>query len=120
MTSHDRLHNPGKPLEEGQTHLDPLIEIKLWQNPCWFSFRINYLALLFNIPVYSWIERSYRVTRPEFVVLYSVGLKQGVAAKDICGSTGFPKPTISRAIQQLLKRNLLRRTVDPADQRSFF
>ncbi|MEZ0168426.1 MarR family winged helix-turn-helix transcriptional regulator [Microvirga sp. TS319] len=119
MTAHDTLDGTEAPHEGSQSHLDPLVEIRLWHNPCWFSFRINYLALHFNIPIYGWIEQFHGVTRPEFVVLYSVGLKAGIAAKNICGSTGFPKPTISRAIQLLLKRNLLRREVDPADQRSY-
>jgi MarR family transcriptional regulator, temperature-dependent positive regulator of motility len=99
--------------------LDPLIAQKLWRNPCWFSFRINYVALHFNIPVYGWIEKTFDLTRPEFVVLYSLGLQGGVAARDICASSGFPKPTISRAIQQLLKRKLISRDADARDQRSY-
>ncbi|WP_156921907.1 MarR family winged helix-turn-helix transcriptional regulator [Azorhizobium doebereinerae] len=99
--------------------LDPLIAIKLWHNPCWFSFRINYLAMHFNVPVYDWIEKTYDVVRPEFVVLYALGLRGGIAAKDICVSSGFPKPTISRAIQRLLKRRLIRRDGDPNDHRSY-
>jgi MarR family transcriptional regulator, temperature-dependent positive regulator of motility len=99
--------------------LDPLIAQKLWRNPCWFSFRINYVALHFNIPVYGWIEKTYDLARPEFVVLYSLGLQGGVAARDICASSGFPKPTISRAIQRLLKRKLIRRDADARDHRSY-
>lgn len=99
--------------------LDPLTAVKLWENPCWLSFRINYLALAFNTPVYGQIEHSAGIKRPEFVVLYSLYLKDGVAAKDICVSSGFPKNTISRAIQVLLERALIRRDEDAADRRSF-
>lgn len=98
---------------------NPLTAVKLWENPCWFSYRLNYIALHYNIPVYDWIEQRYGLVRPEYVVLYSIGLKSGVAAKDICISSGFPKNTISRAVQRLLKRKLIRRAQDENDLRSF-
>lgn len=99
--------------------LHPMIAVKLWENPCWFSFRINYLALLFNLPVYGWIERRYGMSRPEYVVLYSLGLKDGISANDICQSSGFPKNTLSRAIQKLLRRRLIRRAEDANDRRRY-
>ena len=99
--------------------LDPLTLVKLWDNPCWLSFRINYLANHFNVPVYGYIEQRYGLLRPEFVVLFSVGLQQGVAAKSIVASSGFPKNTISRSIQKLLRRRLVRRATDAGDRRSF-
>ncbi|MCC6468062.1 MAG: winged helix-turn-helix transcriptional regulator [Alphaproteobacteria bacterium] len=103
----------------GATPLHPMIAVKLWENPCWFSFRINYLGLRFNLPVYGWIEQRYRLMRPQYVVLYSLHLRDGIAAKDICASTGFPKNTISRAIQTLLRRRLIRRVADQRDRRSY-
>lgn len=99
--------------------LDALTFARLWNNPAWLSFRINYLGLRFNGPVYDLIERRYELLRPEFMVLYSVALKDGVAAKSIVASSGFPKNTISRAIQKLLRRRLLRRAPDLEDRRSF-
>jgi len=99
--------------------LHPLILLKLWENPCWFSFRINYLGLRFNLPLYGWIEQRYGLARPEYVVLYSLHLSDGIAAKDVCASAGFPKNTISRAIQRLLRRRLIRRASDARDRRSY-
>lgn len=99
--------------------LHPLIQVKLWENPCWFSFRINYLGLHFNLPVYGWIEQRYGLMRPEYVVLYALYLRDGIAAKDVCASSGFPKNTISRAIQKLLRRRLVRRAPDQRDRRSY-
>lgn len=99
--------------------LHPLIAIKLWQNPCWLSFRINYLSLRFNLPVYGWIEQRYGLMRPEYVVLYALYLRDGIAAKDVCATAGFPKNTISRAIQKLLRRRLICRAPDARDRRSF-
>lgn len=99
--------------------LHPLIAVKLWENPCWLSFRINYLGLRFNLPVYGWIEQRYGLKRPEYVVLYSLYLRDGIAAKDVCASAGFPKNTISRGIQKLLRRRLIRRAPAAHDRRSY-
>lgn len=99
--------------------LDPLTVTKLWDNPCWLSFRLNFIAFRFNDPVYRWIETRYGLVRPEFVALYAVGLKEGVAAKNIVASAGLPKNTLSRAIQKLLTRRLLKRETDKDDLRSY-
>lgn len=99
--------------------LDPLTSTKLWDNPCWLSFRLNFTAFRFNDPVYRWIETRFGLVRPEFVALYAVGLKEGVAAKNIVASSGLPKNTLSRAIQKLLARRLLKREIDKGDLRSY-
>ena len=64
--------------EAALAELDPLTVTKLWDNPCWLSFRLNFVAFRFNDPVYRWIETRYGLVRPEFVALYSVGLNGGV------------------------------------------
>ena len=84
--------------------IHPLIAAKLWENPCWFSFRINYLSLRFNGPVYGRIADRHDLSRPEYLVLYSLTLRDGIAAQDICETAGFPKNTISRAIHSFVLR----------------
>ena len=37
--------------EAALRNLDPLIVTKLWGNPCWLSFRLNFIAFRFNDPV---------------------------------------------------------------------
>lgn len=105
--------------EDALGGLDPLTVTKLWNNPCWLSFRLNFVAFRFNDPVYRWIETRYGLVRPEFVALYAVGLREGVAAKNIVASSGLPKNTLSRAVQKLLQRRLLKRETDPTDLRSY-
>jgi DNA-binding MarR family transcriptional regulator len=111
--------DPVAALPQDGSALDPLTLVKLWTNPCWFSFRINYLSNHFNVPVYGYIERRYGLLRPEFVVLFSTGLSEGVAATSIVASSGFPKNTISRAIQKLLRRRIVKRAADEEDGRRF-
>ena len=78
-----------------------MLNAKLWDNPCPFSFRINYLALLYNTPLYSWVQDTYGLKRPEYVVLYSLSLADGGSARDVSRTSGFPKNTLSRAIKRL-------------------
>lgn len=110
---------PARLIAPPATALHPMIAVKLWENPCWFSFRINFLGHQFSLPVYGWIEQRYGLVRPEYAVLYALRLRDGIAAKDVCASTGLPKNTISRAIQKLLRRKLIRRVTDRRDRRSF-
>ena len=98
---------------------DDIMSVKLWSNPCWFSFRVNYLALHFNNPIYGMIEARHGLLRPDFVALYSLSLKDRTTASEISAGSGFPKNTLSRSIQKLLRMKLIRREADPHDLRSF-
>lgn len=115
----ETLLREGGKAAAGKHGVEDLVAVKLWQNPCWLSFRFNFLALQFNEPIYRLIEKEHGIPRPEFVVLYSLGLSDGLTASAICSSSGFPKNTISRAIQKLVDKNIIRREVDQADLRSF-
>jgi len=99
--------------------LDAMTEAKLWRNPCWLTYRLNYLALRYNVPLYSWVERTYGLSRPEFVVIFSLGLRDRAVARDIAVSSGFPPNTLSRAIHKLVRLGLATRTSDAADRRRF-
>lgn len=85
-----------------------MLDAKLWANPCPFTFRINYLALLYNTPLYGWISDQYGLNRPEYVVLYSLALADGGSARDVSHTSGFPKNTLSRAIKRLEKMDLIK------------
>lgn len=93
-------HYPERPRRENGTNPD-MLQAKLWANPCPFTFRINYLALLYNTPLYDWVQNAYGLLRPEYVVLYSLALVEGSSARDISRTSGFPKNTLSRAIKRL-------------------
>lgn len=99
--------------------LDAMTEAKLWRNPCWLTYRLNYLALRYNVPLYTWVERTYGLSRPEFVVIFSLGLRDRAVARDIAVSSGFPPNTLSRAIHKLVRLGLTTRTSDAADRRRF-
>ena len=94
--SHDQKSGKRK---SGQS--PDMLDAKLWDNPCPFTFRVNYLALLYNTPLYRWIQDTFGLKRPEYVVLYSLALADGGSARDISRTSGFPKNTLSRAIKRL-------------------
>lgn len=93
--------------EVGVSAMDRMLDAKLWHNPCWFAFRLNYLALRYNTPLYDWIRRVYGLSRVEYVVVYSLALSDGGRARDISDSSGFPKPTLSRAVARLTELGLI-------------
>lgn len=109
---------PGAPAD-GAPALDPVTRARLWGNPCWFAFRFNYLAKFYNVPLYGWVGRRYGLTRPEFVVVYGLGLCDCATARDLSVSYGFPKNTLSRAIHNLVRRGLVARQARRDDRRSF-
>lgn len=108
-------HRPAR--QQLPSQLNPMIGVKLWENPCWLSFRANYLAHHYNQPIYTWIWQRYGLTMPEHVVLYAIGLKDGITADDIAASSARPKNTLSRAVNRLVDRDLIYRSQDAADRR---
>ena len=89
----------------------------LLANPCGFAARFNYLGLRYNTPLYGWVEEQFGLSRAEFVILYSLGLVDGVTASEIAASTAFPKNTLSRAVSRLVKLGLIQRSEGQADRR---
>jgi len=96
---------------------NPMIGIKLWDNPCWLSFRVNYISHHYNQPLYTWIWQRYGLNSPEHIVLYAIGLKDGITAEDIAASSARPKNTLSRAINSLLRKKLISRSQNESDRR---
>ncbi|MCW5720955.1 MAG: winged helix DNA-binding protein [Devosia sp.] len=97
--------------------IDANMHAKLWDNPCWFSYRLNYLALQFNNPVYNHIQQQLGLLRPEFVVLWSLYLSGDSTLTDVVRSSGFPKNTLSRATNKVHGLGLIDRQSNHEDQR---
>jgi MarR family transcriptional regulator, temperature-dependent positive regulator of motility len=100
--------------------LDAFTHTRLWKNPCGFAARFNYLALRYNEPLYGWVEQRFGLTRIEFVVIYSLAMQDGVTASEIATSTAFPKNTLSRAVNRLVKLGYVMRRTDAVDRRQQF
>lgn len=97
--------------------LDAVTHARLWKNPCGFAARFNYIALRYNTPLYGWTEEHFGLSRVEFVVIYTLAIHDGATASDIASSTAFPKNTLSRAVNRLVKLGLIARKADGEDRR---
>lgn len=102
-------------VEDGPS--DPLLRARLWDNPCWLSFRLNYLSLDFTSRVYGQVQERYGLLRPDMVVLWSLYLLGETAFSDVVRAVGFPKNTLSRAARKLEELGLVLRLEDADDQR---
>lgn len=103
---------------DGGQGIARMFQAKLWDNPCWLAFRLNYLALRYNTPLYTWIKQTHGLSRVEYVVVYSLALADGAQARDIADTSGFPKNTLSRAIARLEKLGLILRRHLPGGGRN--
>ena len=101
----------------GRHRLDAFTHARLWRNPCGFAARFNYLGLRYNTPLYGWVQQRFGLSRAEFVVIYSLGLVDGVTASEIAASTAFAKNTLSRAVNRIAKLGLIRRSEGATDRR---
>jgi MarR family transcriptional regulator, temperature-dependent positive regulator of motility len=107
---------PGAPPPDARD-IPALTFARLWDNPCWLSGRFNIVAMSFNEAVYGMIEAKYGLSRPDYVIVFSVALRSEVAASEISLSTGFPKNTLSRAVNRMAKARYITRSSQKDDRR---
>ena len=89
----------------------------LKDNPIATAYRINYIANFFVGPLVAEMEKSFALTRPEWIVLFCLTRQPRLNAQQISTVTGRPKTSISGAIRQLQEKKLITRKVDIADSR---
>lgn len=81
-------------------------------------WRVSFIANFFTGPIYAELMDKYDLSRPGFVILFSLSQQDGLVARDICLVTGLPKNSISRAVTDLETKGLLERETDAADKRA--
>ena len=121
MTSHDETTGPeldkrlSARLEAGRRDvLDVVMRSPLIDR---FGFRMSLWAGLYAGPVFAEIERRLGVSRDENNILFSLTSYGSTTAKVISDYLGRPKNSISRGVERLLRRGLIRSEVDPTDRR---
>lgn len=83
-------------------------------------WQICFVANSFTHPIYAIFDKSYGISRMEFVVLYVTAHRANTMAWEICGITGLPKNNISRGVNKLEQKGLITREPDPTDARRAF
>ncbi len=96
----------------------PLSLLMLHETPLSPAWNLNFLANFFTGPIYRELAERFDLSRPEFVILYTLKHAKGLVARDICLATGLPKNSISRSVSELLSRGLIARDVDADDKRA--
>lgn len=84
-------------------------------SPAW---RINFIANFFTGPIYARLQDRFGLSRPGFVILFSLSQQDGLVARDICLVTGLPKNSISRAVTELEAKGLIARDTVAEDRRA--
>lgn len=62
-------------------------------------------------------EVEHGFTRPELTIIVALANQGGITAQDIANFTQQPKNTLSRGVEQLLKKKIIYRTQDESDRR---
>jgi DNA-binding MarR family transcriptional regulator len=94
-----------------------LLEAILKNNPIPAAYRINYVANFYVGPLVKQMEKSFRMSRPEWIVLFCLMRQPRLNAIQISMVTGRPKTSVSLAVKQLRKKKFLTQKADPADGR---
>ncbi len=111
----DNIHTVWQPDTDGARRLT--LAAILANNPLPIAYRLNYLANFYVGPLIKNMEQDFRMTRPEWIVLFCLTRISGLSAQQISDVTGRPKTSISAAVNQLQRKKLLSRTVDTNDGR---
>src|SRR5579864_3549553 len=94
-----------------------LLDNILRDNPVPCAYRLNYVANFFIGPLVAKMERDFKLTRPEWIVLFCLTQQPRLNAQQISGVTGRPKTSIAGAVKQLQRKRLISRKTDVVDSR---
>jgi DNA-binding MarR family transcriptional regulator len=94
-----------------------ILDAILKDNPIPLAYRINYVANFYVGPLVAWMEKTFRLTRPEWIVLFCLTQQPQLNAQLISIVSGRPKTSIASAIKQLQRKKLITRRTDAADSR---
>ena len=102
---------------EGAVLHQLLLGAILKNNPIPAAYRINYVANFYVGPLIKEIETAFKLTRPEWIVLFCLVQQPRLNATQICMVTGRAKTSIAGAVKLLQKKKLITRKTDLADSR---
>jgi DNA-binding MarR family transcriptional regulator len=94
-----------------------LLEAVLRDNPIPAAYRMNYVANFYVGPLVAMMEKAFKLTRSEWIVLFCLTRQPRLNAQQISIVTGRPKTSIASAVKLLQKKKLIIRKTDIADSR---
>ena len=102
---------------EGDVVHQLLLDAILKNNPIPAAYRINYVANFYVGPLIANMERTFNLTRPEWIVLFCLTQQPRLNAQQISIVTGRAKTSIAGAVKLLQRKKLITRKTDIADSR---
>ena len=115
IAEQDHRHTSWQP--ENDVLHDLLLQAILNNNPIPAAYRINYVANFYVGPLIKKLERSFKLSRPEWIVLFCLMRQPRLNAIQISMVTGRPKTSIAGAVKQLQRKKLITRRTDSVDGR---
>ncbi len=94
-----------------------ILEAILKGNPIPHAYRINYVANFYVGPLVAQMEKKFRLTRSEWIVLFCLNRQPRLNAQLISTVSGRPKTSIAGAVKHLQRKKLITRKTDIADSR---
>jgi DNA-binding MarR family transcriptional regulator len=94
-----------------------LLDAILKDNPIPAAYRISYVANFYVGPLVAEMEKSFELTRPEWIVLFCLTRQPRLNAQQISIVTGRPKTSIAGAVKLLQQKKLITRKADISDRR---
>jgi MarR family transcriptional regulator, temperature-dependent positive regulator of motility len=96
---------------------DAVFEAVVTNGPLNDAWRLTMWANCFNEPTSAEYALRFDIGRDEFNVLSCLASHGPMAAKTICEVTGRPRNSISRAVNRLAERKMLKRKTNLEDRR---
>ena len=81
-------------------------------------WRVSFVANFFTGPIYADLMDRFDLSRPGFVILFSLSHQDALVARDVGLVTGLPKNSISRAVTELETKGLIARVTGTRDKRA--
>lgn len=94
-----------------------ILEAILKENPIPIAYRINYVANFYVGPLVARMEKDFKLSRPEWIVLFCLTQQPRLNAQQISIVTGRPKTSVASAVKLLQRKKLITRKTDVADSR---
>lgn len=96
---------------------DDVFDKVVRQGPLNDMWRLTLWGNFYCEPIFAELADNFDVTRDEFNVLYALASYGSMLAKNICDVTGRPKNSISRAVNSLVERKMVKRKTNAYDRR---
>ena len=102
----------GRQRQDGMEDGAPALDLQRY-----FPYRLARVAELVSLAVAEVYAERFALTRPEWRLLAVLGAREEIATREVLRQTTLDKMQVSRAMQRLEARGIVRRFRDPDDGR---